>query len=129
MGPRSSGSGGCVKTSTPQHKLQLPNKIKWLFRQLPPCVYYHNSNKLSFCLALGTWQWLDKTVMDYTNWATDEPDSDYGEINTLDGTWKSGRRWHDRAYICETAKGKMVIFMSTSQTCNKLRFSRTILAL
>uniref|UniRef100_A0A3Q3W748 Uncharacterized protein n=1 Tax=Mola mola TaxID=94237 RepID=A0A3Q3W748_MOLML len=51
--------------------------------------------------------WLDNTAMDYSNWATDEPDSDYGEINTADGTWKSGRRWHDRGYICETPKGKM----------------------
>uniref|UniRef100_A0A671TZD2 Mannose receptor, C type 1b n=1 Tax=Sparus aurata TaxID=8175 RepID=A0A671TZD2_SPAAU len=54
----------------------------------------------------GTWQWLDKTVLDYTNWALDEPENDYGEISTADGTWKSGRRWHDRGYICKTAKGK-----------------------
>lgn len=46
--------------------------------------------------------------MDYTNWATDEPDSDYGEINTSDGTWKTGFRWHDRAYICKTPKGEMI---------------------
>ncbi|XP_028988342.1 macrophage mannose receptor 1 [Betta splendens] len=52
----------------------------------------------------GTWSWLDKTVMDYTNWGSDEPHSDYGEIATIDGLWKSGRRWHDRAYICETPK-------------------------
>ncbi|XP_059201160.1 macrophage mannose receptor 1-like [Centropristis striata] len=53
----------------------------------------------------GTWKWLDKTVMDYTNWAEEEPDDDdYGEIGTSDGAWRSGRRWHDRAYICETPK-------------------------
>ncbi|XP_070700689.1 macrophage mannose receptor 1-like [Pempheris klunzingeri] len=52
----------------------------------------------------GTWKWLDKTVVDYTNWAPDEPQYDYGEIGTTDGMWKSGRRWHDRAYICETPK-------------------------
>uniref|UniRef100_A0A7N5ZZC2 Mannose receptor, C type 1b n=1 Tax=Anabas testudineus TaxID=64144 RepID=A0A7N5ZZC2_ANATE len=52
----------------------------------------------------GTWNWLDKTVMDYTNWAPDEPDSDYGEIGAMDGLWRSGHRWHDRAYICETPK-------------------------
>uniref|UniRef100_A0A671TXN4 Mannose receptor, C type 1b n=1 Tax=Sparus aurata TaxID=8175 RepID=A0A671TXN4_SPAAU len=57
----------------------------------------------------GTWQWLDKTVLDYTNWALDEPENDYGEISTADGTWKSGRRWHDRGYICKTAKGKVII--------------------
>ncbi|XP_078144091.1 macrophage mannose receptor 1-like [Centroberyx gerrardi] len=52
----------------------------------------------------GKWLWLDKTVMDYTNWGPDEPDDDsYGQI-LLDGTWRTGRRWHDRAYICKTLK-------------------------
>uniref|UniRef100_A0AAQ6IGE7 Mannose receptor, C type 1b n=1 Tax=Anabas testudineus TaxID=64144 RepID=A0AAQ6IGE7_ANATE len=59
----------------------------------------------------GTWNWLDKTVMDYTNWAPDEPDSDYGEIGAMDGLWRSGHRWHDRAYICETPKGNVIILM------------------
>ncbi|XP_051266208.1 macrophage mannose receptor 1 [Dicentrarchus labrax] len=52
----------------------------------------------------GTWQWLDRTVLDYTNWDTDVPEYDYGEIGTLDGMWRSGRGWHDRAYICKTPK-------------------------
>ncbi|XP_068593729.1 macrophage mannose receptor 1b [Cebidichthys violaceus] len=52
----------------------------------------------------GNWKWLDKTVLDYTNWAGDEPDNDYAQIETSDGTWKTGRRWHDRAYICKTPK-------------------------
>uniref|UniRef100_A0A673AFI2 Macrophage mannose receptor 1-like n=1 Tax=Sphaeramia orbicularis TaxID=375764 RepID=A0A673AFI2_9TELE len=56
----------------------------------------------------GTWSWLDKTVLDYTNWAEIEPNNDYGEISTSDGTWGTGRRWHDRAYICETPKGKVI---------------------
>uniref|UniRef100_A0AAQ5XL32 Mannose receptor, C type 1b n=3 Tax=Amphiprion ocellaris TaxID=80972 RepID=A0AAQ5XL32_AMPOC len=52
----------------------------------------------------GTWMWLDKTVLDYTNWAPEEPESDYGAIRTSDGTWSTGRRWHDRGYICKTPK-------------------------
>ncbi|CAG5896528.1 unnamed protein product [Menidia menidia] len=52
----------------------------------------------------GNWLWLDKTVMDYSNWAPEEPDSDYGAIQTSDGMWNSGRRWHDRSYICKTRK-------------------------
>ena len=59
-------------------------------------------------MAPGTWKWLDNTVLDYTNWGPEGPDSDYGEIGTADGTWSSGRRWHDRAYICETPKGKII---------------------
>ncbi|TKS79617.1 Macrophage mannose receptor 1 [Collichthys lucidus] len=52
----------------------------------------------------GTWKWLDKSVMEYTNWTLDEPQYDFGEIGSEDGAWKTGRRWHDRAYICETPK-------------------------
>uniref|UniRef100_A0A8C9WS26 Mannose receptor, C type 1b n=1 Tax=Sander lucioperca TaxID=283035 RepID=A0A8C9WS26_SANLU len=52
----------------------------------------------------GTWLWLDKTVMDYTNWAPDDSNNDFAEIGTSDGAWRTGRRWHDRAYICETPK-------------------------
>lgn len=52
----------------------------------------------------GSWVWLDKTVMDYTNWGEEEPRSDYGEVRASDGTWSTGRRWHDRGYICETPK-------------------------
>lgn len=63
----------------------------------------------AFCfLSLGSWAWLDKTVLDYINWGEDEPDSDFGAITTKDGTWSSGRRWHDRAYICKTPKGKLL---------------------
>lgn len=52
----------------------------------------------------GSWQWLDKTVVDFTNWGEEEPRSDYGEVRSSDGKWSTGRRWHDRAYICETPK-------------------------
>uniref|UniRef100_A0A8C6L8C7 Mannose receptor, C type 1b n=1 Tax=Nothobranchius furzeri TaxID=105023 RepID=A0A8C6L8C7_NOTFU len=55
----------------------------------------------------GSWLWLDKTVMDYVNWAPDEPDSFFGTIQTSDGSWSSGRSWHDKSYICKTPKGKM----------------------
>uniref|UniRef100_A0A8C5GDM7 Macrophage mannose receptor 1-like n=1 Tax=Gouania willdenowi TaxID=441366 RepID=A0A8C5GDM7_GOUWI len=62
----------------------------------------------SSVFVLGTWLWLDKTVVDYTNWAPEEPDSDYGSVRTTDGAWSSGRKWHDRPYICKTAKGKLI---------------------
>ncbi|XP_033959747.1 macrophage mannose receptor 1-like isoform X1 [Pseudochaenichthys georgianus] len=52
----------------------------------------------------GTWTWLDTTVMDYTNWASNDIDNDYAEMATSDGAWKTGRTWHDRSYVCETRK-------------------------
>ncbi|KAM9845227.1 macrophage mannose receptor 1b [Aulostomus maculatus] len=53
----------------------------------------------------GIWMWLDKTIMDYTNWGPEDSDQrEYGEIRCSDGLWESGHRWNDRAYVCETPK-------------------------
>ncbi|XP_017266613.1 macrophage mannose receptor 1-like [Kryptolebias marmoratus] len=63
----------------------------------------------------GKWLWLDKTVMDFTNWRSDETDTDdyfssrfsrdsHGLISTSDGMWSRSRGWLDRPYICKTAK-------------------------
>ncbi|KAK2822607.1 hypothetical protein Q5P01_022672 [Channa striata] len=52
----------------------------------------------------GTWKWLDKTVIDVTFWAAEEPEYDFAEIGASDGIWRTGRRWHDRPYICKTPK-------------------------
>ncbi|XP_037131941.1 macrophage mannose receptor 1b isoform X2 [Syngnathus acus] len=69
---------------------------------------FHDSHS-SFWIGLykthkGTWLWLDKTVLDYTNWGAEASERDYGELQTSDGQWSSGMKWNDRAYICETAK-------------------------
>ncbi|XP_018531719.1 macrophage mannose receptor 1 isoform X2 [Lates calcarifer] len=51
------------------------------------------------------WLWLDRTVMDYTNWEEGEPDSEtHGAITTSDGKWKTGTYWYRKPYICKTAK-------------------------
>ncbi|XP_059201009.1 macrophage mannose receptor 1-like [Centropristis striata] len=53
----------------------------------------------------GTWQWLDKSVMDFSNWRQGQPDeNNYGSIKTTDGKWATGSRWYDRGYICKVAK-------------------------
>ncbi|KAM8838452.1 macrophage mannose receptor 1-like isoform 2-T2 [Synchiropus picturatus] len=57
----------------------------------------------------GVWKWLDQAVLDYTNWASEDTEKDFGEIGSMDGEWRSGRRWNDRAYICKTAKVLMSI--------------------
>uniref|UniRef100_A0A667XPX9 Mannose receptor, C type 1b n=1 Tax=Myripristis murdjan TaxID=586833 RepID=A0A667XPX9_9TELE len=58
----------------------------------------------------GSWLWLDKKVMDYTNWDILEPDDDtYGEIVSSDGKWRTGARWYSRAYICKTAKAHLIL--------------------
>ncbi|XP_039999699.1 macrophage mannose receptor 1-like [Xiphias gladius] len=64
----------------------------------------------------GEWLWLDKTVMDYTNWSEGQPDDrSHGGISTSDGTWKTGRPNYYRPYICKTPK----VLQSTASTPNK----------
>ncbi len=63
-------------------------------------------------LSPGEWLWLDKTVMDYTNWDEGQPsDYSHGGISTSDGTWKAGHQRFDRPYICKTPKGKIILLM------------------
>ncbi|XP_041944958.1 macrophage mannose receptor 1-like isoform X1 [Alosa sapidissima] len=55
----------------------------------------------------GQWQWLDKTVLDYSNWADNddwEEDSNYVFISTSDFKWRNTYRYSTRAYICKIAK-------------------------
>ncbi|KAG7523935.1 hypothetical protein JOB18_004764 [Solea senegalensis] len=52
----------------------------------------------------GTWKWLDKTVLDYTNWSEDNHDYDFGRISTFDGHWISSNRWTESPYVCKTPK-------------------------
>uniref|UniRef100_A0A8C5BXJ9 Mannose receptor, C type 1b n=1 Tax=Gadus morhua TaxID=8049 RepID=A0A8C5BXJ9_GADMO len=57
------------------------------------------------------WNWLDKTIVDYTNWDEDSPDesNSYAKVQSLTGKWTTGRKWNDRAYICKTPKASHTI--------------------
>ena len=62
--------------------------------------------------------WLDKTVMDYTNWGyRSSQNMDFGAIQTEDGKW-SLDKWDVKPYICKTQKGKINLF------CEKARKHR-----
>ncbi|XP_028988444.1 macrophage mannose receptor 1-like [Betta splendens] len=53
----------------------------------------------------GKWQWLDKTVIDYSNWENGiSGQGDYGMIKSSNGKWRSGTRWSEKPYICKTPK-------------------------
>ncbi|XP_076601189.1 macrophage mannose receptor 1-like [Chaetodon auriga] len=53
----------------------------------------------------GEWFWLDKTVMDYTNWGEAEPNyGNHGGISTSNGTWRTSKHHYNRPYICKTPK-------------------------
>uniref|UniRef100_A0A674MUZ2 Mannose receptor, C type 1b n=1 Tax=Takifugu rubripes TaxID=31033 RepID=A0A674MUZ2_TAKRU len=100
-------AGSCVRHGGVLASIEDPAEQAFIQNSLD---VFHGSHS-SFWIGLykthkGTWQWLDKTVLDYTNWGANEPDADYGEMVSSDGTWRSGKRWHDRAYICKTPKGR-----------------------
>ncbi|XP_035526281.1 macrophage mannose receptor 1-like [Morone saxatilis] len=53
----------------------------------------------------GEWLWVDRTVMDYTNWGEGQPNKHiHAVISTLNGTWKGDHERNKRAYICKTPK-------------------------
>ncbi|XP_053186721.1 macrophage mannose receptor 1-like [Scomber japonicus] len=68
----------------------------------------------------GKWLWLDKSVMDYTNWARGAPGgSSYGKIRTKDGTWDADHGWYRKGYICKTLKTQKVASLSTHKNSTK----------
>ncbi|CAL1580355.1 unnamed protein product [Knipowitschia caucasica] len=98
-------ASSCVRHGGQLASIEDPDKQQFIQGNVEKFKDAHNSFWVGlFKSHKGTWQWLDKTVMDYTNWGNDEPRSDFGEIRSVDGKWGTGRRWHDRAYICEAAK-------------------------
>ncbi|KAF0046776.1 hypothetical protein F2P81_000409 [Scophthalmus maximus] len=86
--------------------IEDPTEQQFILRN----VKIFEDNHSSFWMGLykthkGVWQWLDKTVMDYINWDTDQPgDNTYGVIEVSDGRWRTGEKWNRREYICKTPK-------------------------
>lgn len=110
-------ASSCVRHGGVLASIKDPSEQKFLQSNIQQFKDSHTSFWVGlFKTHKGTWQWLDKTVLDYINWAEDEPDSDFGAIKTLNGTWSSGHRWHDRPYICKTPKIMITDQPSKSQT-------------
>ncbi|XP_015227054.1 PREDICTED: macrophage mannose receptor 1-like [Cyprinodon variegatus] len=98
-------ASSCVRHGGVLTSIEDPSEQQFLQSNIEVFQDSHNSFWVGlFKTHKGTWAWLDKTVFDYSNWDEDEPDSDFGAIRTTNGKWNSGRRWHDRSYICKTPK-------------------------
>ncbi|XP_041804377.1 macrophage mannose receptor 1-like [Chelmon rostratus] len=99
-------SANCARYGGALTSIEDPSEQEFIETNIR--VYYDSQN--SFWIGLykthkGMWQWLDKTVMDYTNWGgSQSSDNSYGSIRSMDGQWSTGSRWYDRAYICKTPK-------------------------
>ncbi|KAM6948653.1 macrophage mannose receptor 1b [Aplochiton taeniatus] len=72
----------------------------------------------------GQWLWLDKTVMDFTNWDVDQPPESFGGIRSSDGTWAAFSNWIGRAYICKTPKVLKLNLAVTTASPNSKRGER-----
>lgn len=70
-----------------------------------------------FCLCLNHtdhWLWLDRSVVDYTNWEQSAEDEEYNDYNydcafisTTTKQWQKQHCLYDRSpFICKTVKGK-----------------------
>ncbi|XP_046884147.1 macrophage mannose receptor 1b [Hypomesus transpacificus] len=74
--------------------------------------------RTSFWLGLyktvtGKWLWIDKSVMDYTNWDEDSTDNEYGQISAS-GLWSTEHRWATAGHICKKAKVPLQISNPTN---------------
>ncbi|XP_022613796.1 macrophage mannose receptor 1-like isoform X2 [Seriola dumerili] len=73
-------------------------------------VNIYKDSESSFWIGLykthkDLWKWLDKTVMDYTNWDVSQPGKGiYATIDSSNGGWSTSRQWPNRGYICKITK-------------------------
>ncbi|XP_071402106.1 macrophage mannose receptor 1-like [Centroberyx affinis] len=98
-------ASNCVRHGGNLASIEDPSEQDFIKSNVKIFEDSHNSFWIGlFKTHKGKWLWLDKTVMDYTNWGPDEPDDDsYGKVQSSDGTWRTGHSWR-RAYICKTPK-------------------------
>lgn len=71
-------------------------------------VIYKGSHwRKIFVFPAGKFQWLDKTVLDYTNLEYYQSyDMDFVGIQTENGKWRAAQRRSSRGYICKTPKSE-----------------------
>ncbi|XP_033960954.1 macrophage mannose receptor 1-like isoform X3 [Pseudochaenichthys georgianus] len=107
-------SAGCVRHGGTLASITDPSEQEFIHSNI---ISFQDQS--SFWIGLykthrGMWQWLDRSVMDYSNWLMDQPgDHTYGAIRVGDGRWITGNQWYDRGYICKTAK---VVNQQVTQT-------------
>uniref|UniRef100_A0AAY4A3Z7 Macrophage mannose receptor 1 n=1 Tax=Denticeps clupeoides TaxID=299321 RepID=A0AAY4A3Z7_9TELE len=69
------------------------------------------------------WNWLDGSVLDYTNWGPGEPVfSSYGHIFTSNGMWGTSREYSRKPFICKTRKGTFTYFTDKPLVASGGRF-------
>ncbi|KAK2822606.1 hypothetical protein Q5P01_022671 [Channa striata] len=96
----------CVKHGGALASIEDPSEQEYIQSNVKAFEDSHTSFWIGlFKTHRGQWVWLDKKVMDYTNWGEDKPDDlSYGSIATANGLWKTSREYSRKPYICKTPK-------------------------
>ncbi|XP_049454404.1 macrophage mannose receptor 1-like [Epinephelus fuscoguttatus] len=100
----SEASTNCVRHGGTLASIEDPIEQRFILRNIEVL----KDNQVAFWIGLykthrDTWQWLDNTPMDYTNW-DGKVNRNYAVISLLDGKWSTREDWDDRGYICKTPK-------------------------
>uniref|UniRef100_A0A914QEU1 C-type lectin domain-containing protein n=1 Tax=Panagrolaimus davidi TaxID=227884 RepID=A0A914QEU1_9BILA len=74
------------------------------------CKYFHQSTVtdcwigLTDLIASKNWTWMDKSILDFTNWASGEPKNTTGNncavLTLADGLWRTEDCFISKPYIC-----------------------------
>ncbi|XP_063741471.1 macrophage mannose receptor 1-like isoform X2 [Eleginops maclovinus] len=108
-------SANCVRHGGTLASITHPSEKDFIFNN----IVRFKDNQQTFWIGLyqthtGMWQWLDSSIVDYSNWRLGQPQGgEYGSIRTEDGKWTTGNRWYDRGYICKTAKVTQQVTQTT----------------
>ncbi|XP_034038309.1 macrophage mannose receptor 1-like [Thalassophryne amazonica] len=103
----SDAATNCVRHSGALTSIENPDEQQFIQTQLKRFEDSHNSFWIGlFQNQRGEWKWLDRTVMDYSNWELGEPMSGYtyGSMKTSDGSWTASRNFYRRPYVCKAHK-------------------------
>uniref|UniRef100_A0A3B4UK92 Mannose receptor, C type 1b n=1 Tax=Seriola dumerili TaxID=41447 RepID=A0A3B4UK92_SERDU len=107
-------SAKCMKYGATLASIEDPSEQQFIQNN----VNIYKDSESSFWIGLYkthkgtvTLSWLDKTVMDYTNWDVSQPGKGiYATIDSSNGGWSTSRQWPNRGYICKITKGETVTY-------------------
>uniref|UniRef100_A0A3B4XG53 Mannose receptor, C type 1b n=1 Tax=Seriola lalandi dorsalis TaxID=1841481 RepID=A0A3B4XG53_SERLL len=107
-------SAKCVKYGATLTSIEDPSEQQFIQNN----VNIYKDGESAFWIGLYkthkgtvTLSWLDKTVMDYTNWDVSQPGKGiYATIESSNGGWRTSRQWPNRGYICKITKGETVTY-------------------
>ncbi|KAL6103984.1 uncharacterized protein ACO6RY_13810 [Pungitius sinensis] len=99
-------SASCIKHGGNLASIEDPSEQEFIQNTIKQFKDSHTSFWIGlYKTHAGIWRWLDRAAMDYTNWSQGQNmRNSYGSILASDGGWTTGAGYHDRGYICKTAK-------------------------